>query len=94
MYFSTHPGPVYPGTGFISAGNAVNIPLDAGPAIRVPVMEEKLSRRFEAFKRNWSGYARVFDSYYKDAGWLTIYADAKKLRGGLRAIAGYKAFFC
>ncbi len=96
MYFSTHQAPLYPGTGFLSEGNAVNIPLDAGAGDKeyLRIVEEKLLPALEAFRPELVGVCAGFDSYYKDAGWLTnLRLTQKSYAAVCRAIAGYKTFF-
>ncbi|MBU2574219.1 MAG: histone deacetylase [Elusimicrobia bacterium] len=96
MYFSTHQVPLYPGTGLRSEGNCLNVPLDAGTGDEdyLRVVEEKLRPALEAFQPEIVAVSAGFDSYCKDAGWLTdLQLTQKSYKAVCKAIARYKVFF-
>jgi len=96
MCFSTHQVPLYPWTGLRSEGNSINIPLNAGAGDDdyLRIVEEKLCPALEAFQPELIGVSAGFDSYYKDAGWLTnLQLTQKSYEAVCKAIARYKVFF-
>ena len=96
MYFSTHQVPLYPGTGLHSEGNCINVPLNAGIGDEdyLQVVEQKLRPALEAFQPESVAVSAGFDSYYKDAGWLTnLRLTQKSYEAVCKAIARYKVFF-
>ena len=96
MYFSTHQSPLYPGTGLGSEGNAINVPLaaGAGDGEYLKIVDNVLKPALAEFAPDIVGVSAGFDSYYKDAGWLTdMRLTTKSYDAVCHAIAGYKVFF-
>jgi len=96
MYFSTHQSPHYPGTGLESTGNCINIPLKAGTGDEgyIKILEEKLQPAIEKFEPDVIAVSAGFDSYYKDASWLTdLKLTGKSYQKVCEIIDGYRCFF-
>jgi acetoin utilization deacetylase AcuC-like enzyme len=95
LYFSTHQSPLYPGTGAQSEGNCINVPLPAKAGDRefIAAVDKKLRPALEKFQPEIVGISAGFDSYYKDAGWLTNMAlTAKSYLHVLKLVKDYKTF--
>jgi acetoin utilization deacetylase AcuC-like enzyme len=95
-YFSSHQSPLYPGTGLVDEGNAVNAPLPAGAGDKefAKAVDAKLAPLIKRFEPEVVGVSAGFDSYYKDAGWLTdLRFTLKSYERVLQLIEPFDCFF-
>jgi len=99
MYFSMHQSPQYPGTGIVSEGNCINVPLSMGTGDDeyMGQLETKLIPALRKFKPDIVGVSAGFDGYYRDYGYMNPTAGFKltsKTYEKIKEIIGeYKSFY-